>query len=98
MNILKIAATTALLAGGATLALAQTTPPTATTPSDSPSKAQPGAPDQGPGKPAPTGVGGAAIGPPADPAAPATAKNPSGQSKEKQKSDQDDPQMGGKKQ
>jgi hypothetical protein len=105
MNMLKTVAAAALLAGGATLALAQA-PTTKTTPSDSPSKAQPGAPDQGPGKqvPAPaegakgTGTGGAAIGPPADPATPAPGSNPTGQTKQKQKSEQDDPLQGGKKQ
>jgi len=48
---LKAAAASALLALGATLALAQTS--AQTTPSDSPSKAEPGAPQQGPGKQAP---------------------------------------------
>jgi hypothetical protein len=99
MNMLKTAAAAALLAGGATLALAQAPP---TTPSDSPSKAQPGAPEQGPGKQVPnatgTGTGGAAIGPPADAATPAPGSNPTGQTKQKQKSEQDDPLQGGKKQ
>lgn len=103
MRMIKIAAAAAALAFGATLALAQSpAPSTKTTPSDSPSKAQPGAPEQGPGKQVPTpsdkqGTGGAAIGPPADPATPGKAPNPTGQTKEKQKSDQDDPGMGGKK-
>jgi hypothetical protein len=44
MTIGKAAAAAVLLACGATLAFAQTTPPK-TTPSESPSKAQPGAPD-----------------------------------------------------
>lgn len=100
MKIIGTVAAAALLACGATLALAQA-PSTKTTPSDSPSKAQPGAPDQGPGKQVPdakgTGTGGAAIGPPADPA-PAPGNNPTGQSKQKQKSEQDDPMQGGKKQ
>jgi hypothetical protein len=97
MKIVKAAAAAALLACGATLAFAQTQPQPQTTPSDSPSKAQPGAPDQGPGKQAPTGTGGAAIGPPAAPATPAPGTNPTGISQEKQKSEQDDPLQGGKK-
>jgi hypothetical protein len=98
MKIVKAAAAAALLACGATLAFAQTQPPPQTTPSDSPSKAQPGAPDQGPGKQVPpTGTGGAAIGPPAAPATPAPGTNPTGMTKEKQKSEQDDPLQGGKK-
>jgi hypothetical protein len=125
MTIVKAAAAAVLLACGATLAFAQTTPPQPT-PSESPSKAQPGAPDQS--SKAPTGTGGAAtpvpgaaakgkaeagaptqssqpaegtgsraIGPPADTATPAPGANPTGISKEKQKSDQEDPAMGGKK-
>jgi hypothetical protein len=99
MKIIKAVAAAALLACGATFAFAQTqtAPPTKTTPSDSPSKAEPGAVDQGPGKQAPTGTGGAAIGPPANPATPATPPNPTGMSQEKQKSEQDDPLQGGKK-
>ena len=99
MKIVKTVAAAALLACGATLALAQTqtAPPTKTTPSDLPSKAEPGAPDQGPGKQAPSGTGGAAIGPPANPAAPAPAPNPTGMTQEKQKSEQEDPLQGGKK-
>jgi hypothetical protein len=101
MKIIGTVAAAALLACGATLALAQA-PSTKTTPSDSPSKAQPGAPDQGPGKQVPnakgTGTGGAAIGPPADPATPAPGNNPTGQTNQKQKSEQDDPMQGGKKQ
>jgi hypothetical protein len=121
MTIAKAAAAAVLLACGSTLAFAQTTPPQST-PSESPSKAQPGAPDQS--SKAPTGPGGAmpvpgaaakgkaeagaptqssqpdegtgsrAIGPPA---APAAGPNPTGMTKEKQKSDQEDPAMGGKK-
>jgi len=98
MKIVTAVATAALLACGATLALAQTqTPSTKTTPSGSPSKAEPGAPDQGPGKQAPSGTGGAAIGPPANPAAPASPPNPTGMTQEKQKSEQEDPLQGGKK-
>ena len=44
MTIGKAAAAAVSLACGATLAFAQTTPPK-TTPSESPCKAQPGAPD-----------------------------------------------------
>ena len=90
MMIVKAAAAAAFLACGATLVLAQTT-----TPPDAASKAQPGAPDQS--SKAPTGTGGAAIGPPADAATPAPGANPTGISKEKQKSNQDDPGTGGKK-
>ena len=56
MTIVKAAAAAVLLACGSTLAFAQTTPPQST-PSESPSKAQPGAPDQS--SKAPTGTGGA---------------------------------------
>ena len=99
MRIVKAVGAAALLACGATLVLAQTTtPPTVTTPSDSPSKAEPGAPDQGPGKQAPKGSGGAAIGPPAEGTAPTPGNNPAGVTKEKRKSNQDDPLHGGKKQ
>jgi hypothetical protein len=124
MTIVKAAAAAVLLACGSTLAFAQTTPPQST-PSESPSKAQPGAPDQS--SKAPTGTGGAtpvpgaaakgkaeagaptqsnqpaegtgsrAIGPPTAPAAPAPGTNPTGMTEEKQKSDQGDPAMGGKK-
>jgi hypothetical protein len=94
MTIVKAAAAAVLLACGATLAFAQTTPPQ-TTPPESTSKVQPGAPDQS--SKAPTGTGGAAIGPPADTATPAPGTNPTGISKEKQKSNQDDPGTGGKK-
>jgi hypothetical protein len=100
MKIVKTAAAAALLACSITLAYAQTK----TTPSDSPSKAEPGAPEQGPGKQVPTGkqgptgTGGAAIGPPATQPTPAPTTNPTGMSKEKQKSDQEDPLQGGKKQ
>jgi hypothetical protein len=98
MQIIKIAAAAALLAGAATLALAQTPAPN-TTNKDSPSKAQPGAPDQGPGKQVPSndpGVGSRPIGPPST-TTPAPAPNPTGVSQEKQKSEQNDPQVGGKK-
>src|SRR5262245_28500971 len=95
MKVVRTTAVAMMLACGATLAFAQTPPPQ-TTPSDSPSKAQPGAPDQGPGKQTPSGTGGAAIGPPAN-ATPAPGPNPTGVSKEKQKSEQDDPLQGGKK-
>ena len=99
MTIVKAAAAAVLLACGSTLVFAQTTPPQST-PSESPSKAQPGAPDQS--SKAPTsqpaeGTGSRAIGPPAAPAAPAPGPNPTGMTKEKQKSDQEDPAMGGKK-
>jgi hypothetical protein len=97
MKIFKAVAAAALLACGATLTLAQTQTAPPTTPSDSPSKAEPGAPDHGPGKQAPSGTGGAAIGPPANPAAPAPAPNPTGMTQEKQKSEQEDPLQGGKK-
>jgi hypothetical protein len=89
MKIAKVVAATALLACGATLAFAQSTPP-------SESKSLPGAPEQS--SKGPTGTGGAAIGPPADATAPAPGVNPAGVTKEKQKSNQDDPQQGGKKQ
>jgi hypothetical protein len=98
MQIIRIAAAAALLAGAATLALAQTPAPNTTT-KDSPSKAQPGAPDQGPGKQVPSndpGVGSRPIGPPST-TTPAPAPNPTGVSQEKQKSEQNDPQVGGKK-
>src|SRR5688572_9339252 len=96
MQIIKIAAAVALLAGAATLAFAQTTPP-ANAPEAG--KAQPGAPDQAPGKQTPstdTGVGSRPIGPPTG-TEPARGNNPTGESKEKRKSDQDDPSTGGKK-
>ena len=99
MKAIKIAAAAALLMGGASFALAQTS--TQTTPSGSPSQAQPGAPDQGPGNTPPSsppsGTGGAAIGPPSDTTTPAPGNNPTGMSKEKQKSEQNDPLTGGKK-
>ena len=87
---LKAAVASALLALGATLALAQTTP------SDSPSKAEPGAPQQGPGKQAPNpnmGTGSRPIGPPASEQV-APGKNPTGESIEKKKSDFNDKEMG----
>jgi hypothetical protein len=93
-HVLKAAAASALLAVGATLALAQTS--TQTTPSDSPSKAEPGAPEQGPGKQVPTpniGTGSRPLGPPStEPVAP--GKNPTGESVEKKKSDANDKEMG----
>jgi hypothetical protein len=99
MNILKIAAIAALIGGGASLAVAQApTPAPNTTDKSSPSKAEPGAPTQGPGKEAPgSGTGSRPIGPPADAAQPAPGNNPAGVTKEKQKSDQDDPRSGGMK-
>ena len=97
MTILKVAATAALLAAGATLAVAQTNAPAPnTTNKESPSKAQPGAPEQGPAKQVPE-AGSRAIGPPANPADPAPGKNPAGVTKEKQKSDQESPETGGMK-
>lgn len=97
MQLIKIAAAAALLAGGATLALAQTTPP-ATAPGQAPSKVQPGAPTQGPAVTDPnTGTGSRPIGPPAD-TQPAPGNNPTGVTEEKRKSDQDDPSTGGMKQ
>lgn len=94
MKTIQIAAAAALLMSGATLALAQTSQ---TTPSDSPSKAQPGAPTQGPGQANPTGTGGAAIGPPAEESKVAPGNNPTGESNAKRKSEEDDPRSGGKK-
>jgi len=91
---LKAAAASALLALGATLALAQTS--AQTTPSDSPSKAEPGAPQQGPGKQLPSpnmGTGSRPIGPPASEQV-APGKNPTGESVEKKKSDFNDKEMG----
>jgi hypothetical protein len=88
-----------LIAAGASLALAQTTAPTPnTTDKDSPSKAQPGAPEQGPAKQVPDSSSGSRpIGPPANPVEPAPGKNPTGVTKEKQKSDSNTPDTGGKK-
>jgi hypothetical protein len=91
---LKASAASALLVLGATLALAQTS--AQTTPSDSPSKAEPGAPQQGPGKqvPSPTmGTGSRPIGPPSSEQV-APGKNPTGESIEKKKSDSNDKEMG----
>ena len=95
-HLLKIIAVAAFVASGATLAGAQTQ----TTPSDSPSKAQPGAPDQGPGSTAKKqeGVGSAPIGPPTSAPSATTPSNPTGMSPEKKKSEQNDPGTGGKKQ
>jgi hypothetical protein len=95
-HLLKIIAVATFVASGATLASAQTTQ------KDSPSKAEPGAPTQGPGagvkKGEPTGVGSAPMGPPTTAPAPATPKNPTGQAPEKNKSESNDPGQGGKKQ
>ena len=95
-HLLKIIAIAAFVASGAILAGAQTTT------KDSPSKAQPGAPDQGPGNATqpttPSGVGSAPIGPPATSTDPTTKQNPTGMSEEKKKSETNDPQQGGKKQ
>jgi hypothetical protein len=91
---LKAAAASALLVLGATLALAQTS--AQTTPSDSPSKAEPGAPQQGPGKQVPSanmGTGSRPIGPPTSEQV-APGKNPTGESIEKKKSDSNDKEMG----
>jgi hypothetical protein len=96
MKFVKMAATAALLAGGATLVMAQASPPNVSGQPNSPSKVQPGAPDQGPAK-QDSGTGTRPIGPPADPAAPAPGNNPTGVTKEKQKSDMDDPRSGGTK-
>jgi len=97
-HLLKVIAVAAFVASGATLAGAQTSP----TPKDSPSKAEPGAPMQGPGagvkKDEPSGVGTAPMGPPTTAPAPATPKNPTGQAPEKSKSETNDPGQGGKKQ
>ncbi len=93
-HVLKAAAASVLLTVGATLAIAQTSSPT--TPSDSPSKAEPGAPDQGPGKQgkSPTmGTGSRPIGPPTTEQV-APGKNPTGESIEKKKSDANDKEMG----
>jgi hypothetical protein len=69
-KILAAAAAAALLAAGATLASAQSTN------KDSPSKAEPGAPTQGPGQP--SGTGSRPMGPPAAaPAAPQTTEKSS---------------------
>ena len=93
-HLLKVVAVAALFATGATLAGAQTT----NVPKDSPSKAETGAPTQGPGKQtAPTGVGSSPIGPPATSSDP-NSKNPTGMPPEKKKSESNDPLQGGKKQ
>jgi hypothetical protein len=91
-KVLQMAAAAALVASGATLAFAQTTP-------QAKSKSEAGAPQQGPGKEVPnaaTGTG-AGTGGTTMPA-PGTPPNPTGMSKEKQKSEANDPQQGGKKQ
>jgi hypothetical protein len=91
-HLLKVIAVAAMFAAGATLAGAQTTN------KDSPSKAEKGAPDQGPGKQtAPSGVGSSPIGPPAT-SSDLNSKNPTGMSSEKKKSESNDPGEGGKKQ
>jgi len=92
-QLLKVIAVAAMFAAGATLgAGAQTTS------KDSPSKAEKGAPDQGPGKQtSPSGVGSSPIGPPATSSDP-NSKNPTGMSSEKKKSESNDPSEGGKKQ
>jgi hypothetical protein len=100
MKTLKILAAGALLAGGATLALAQAPTTPNTTEKSSPSKSEPGAVDQGPAPQVPQKgqqSGSRPIGPPTT-AVPAPGNNPTGESKEKRKSDQNDPQTGGKKQ
>jgi hypothetical protein len=87
-SVLKAVAASALLALGTTIAIAQT---------DSPSKAEKGAPDQGPGSQAPksdTGTGTRPMGPPASQEV-APGKNPTGQTVEKKKSEGDDPRSGG---
>jgi len=92
--VLKATAASALLALGATLALAQTS--SQTTPSDSPSKSEPGAPQQGPGKQVPSpsmGTGSRPIGPPSTEQV-APGKNPTGESVEKKRSDFNDKEMG----
>jgi hypothetical protein len=92
--VLKAAAASALIGVGATLALAQTS--AQTTPSDSPAKAEPGAPEQGPGKQVPDpnmGTGSRPMGPPATQQV-APGKNPAGESVEKKKSDSNDKEMG----
>jgi hypothetical protein len=80
-----------LFAGSATLAIAQTSPPDK-------SKSEAGAPQQGPGQEVPkAGTGtGAGTGGTAMPA-PGTPPNPTGITQEKQKSEANDPQQGGKK-
>jgi hypothetical protein len=97
-KLLKATAAALLLGCGATVALAQTTTPPSTTEKSSPSKAQPGAPTQGPGKQVPQ-AGSRPIGPPADSSATTTAPgtNPTGMSVEKEKSEANDPRTGGKK-
>ena len=93
-HLLKVVAVAAFFAAGATLAGAQTT----NAPKESPSKAETGAPDQGPGKQtAPSGVGSSPIGPPATASDPNT-KNPTGMPAENKKSETNDPLQGGKKQ
>jgi hypothetical protein len=85
--VLKAVAASALLALGTTIAIAQT---------DSPSKAEKGAPDQGPGSQAPksdTGTGTRPMGPPATQEV-APGKNPTGESVQKKKGDSNDKEMG----
>ena len=90
-KLLKMVAAAALFAGSATLAVAQTSPPDK-------SKAEAGAPQQGPGQEVPkAGTGtGAGTGGTAMPA-PGTPPNPTGITQEKQKSEANDPQQGGMK-
>jgi hypothetical protein len=87
--VLKVTAASALLALGATLAAAQTSTQT-------PSKSEPGAPEQGPSKQVPSpsmGTGSRPIGPPSSQEV-APGKNPTGESIEKKKSDSNDKEMG----
>jgi len=87
--VLKVTAASALLALGATLAAAQTNTQT-------PSKSEPGAPEQGPSKQVPSpsmGTGSRPIGPPSSQEV-APGKNPTGESIEKKKSDANDKEMG----
>jgi hypothetical protein len=89
-KILKAASAAAVLAFGATIAIAQTPP--------AKSKSEAGAPEQGP-TPAPgSAATGAAPGAPTTTPTPGTPPNPTGMSQEKQKSESNDPQQGGKKQ
>jgi hypothetical protein len=85
--VLKATAASVLLALGATLAVAQT---------QTPSKSEPGAPEQGPSKQVPSpsmGTGSRPIGPPSTQEM-APGKNPTGESVEKKKSDSNDKEMG----
>ncbi len=93
-SILKALAAAAFLASGASIAAAQTqTEPPAK------SKTEPGAVQQGPSPQTPgSAATGAAPGAPAATQTPGAPPNPTGMSKEKQNSDSNDPQQGGKKQ